>query len=693
VFELLLFCLFDADWAEQKYYLRQAVIPFDQLRLRIWYERRGYREAVVDTATTQSDDGGAEVLFRIREGRPVLVDAIEILGAEGFEDTGLLDDLPLSVGDPLSDLLLSATQDTLSRRLQNQGYAQAGVLKSFFIPAQTPFQAQVSYDVAPGPRTRYGHIEVAVAGGDGGEPSLTQSDVLKTLQFRTGDLYRVDQILEAQARLYGLEVIRSASVTVRADLVSPTDSVVPMEVQVQEGDVHRVRAGGGWSSAECIDVESRWISRNFKGGGRRLQVRGRLSNLGAPQFHDILCPDLDDEAFQRLNWLAAVDFAQPWVFSTRNSFSASLYGERQSLPDAFVREALGLSLAITRNIGPRTPLTLSYQPELSRTDAAEVLFCTSFLVCSPDDIANLQGANWLSPVGLNFTRNHSNNLLNPTRGYTTVIDVEHAAPWTGSDFRYDRIITEGTWYERLAPRTVLAARLRAGWVGAGAFDEALGIENRATVEGVHPQKRFYGGGANSVRGFAHNRLGPLVLTTDPDQLLGAPEQGAGCTPGAVMDLSCDAGAMDDAEFSPRPTGGTRVLEGSVEVRFPLTSILQGVAFTDFGQVWDDGEVVSLRSTEVTPGMGLRILSPIGPIRFDVAYRFLGGQSLPVVTPQIRPWVDGEDPSGARIVVDGEPVPYVSTDELVVLVPRVVFGDSPALSLSRFQLHISIGQAF
>jgi len=72
--------------------------------------------------------------------------------------------------------------------------------------------------------------------------------------------------------------------------------------------------------------------------------------------------------------VAAVDFAQPFVFSTRNSFSASIYGERQSVPDAFIREAFGLSLAITRNIGPRTPLTLSYRPELSSLDAAEVLF-------------------------------------------------------------------------------------------------------------------------------------------------------------------------------------------------------------------------------------------------------------------------------------------------------------------------------
>lgn len=684
-----LFCWFGAEWANERSYLRSTVIPFDQLRLLIWYERRGYREAVVDTATSVRPDGAVDVLFRITEGRPVRVDTIEILGTEGFEGAGLLDDLPLSVGDPLSDLRLDATQDTIRRRLRNRGYAHADVLKSFFIPAETPYQAVVSYDVAPGPRSRYGHVTVEITGSQGEDPTLSQSTVLKTLQFRSGDLYRIDQILDAQARLYGLEVIRSASV--KDSLPASSDSVIPVKVQVQEGDAHRVRAGSGWSSAECFDTEARWVSRNFRGGGRRLQVRGRVSNILAPQFHDILCHELDEEPFQRLNWLVAVDFAQPFIFSTRNSFSASLSGERQSLPDAFIREALGLSLAITRNIGPRTPLTFSYSPELSRLDAAEVLFCTSFLVCAPDDIAILQGANWLSPVGINFTRNTANNILNPTRGYTLVIDLEHAASWTGSDFRYDRLIADATFYERVSLRTVFATRLRAGWVGAGAFEELLGVED---VDVVHPQKRFFGGGSNSVRGFAQNRLGPLSLTADPRQLLASPEfGGAGCTPEEIMDISCDAGAMDEGSFLPRATGGTRVLEGSIEFRVPLSSSFQGVAFADFGQVWGGDDVVSLGSTEVTPGMGLRLLSPIGPIRFDVAYRFLGGQMLSVVTPQIRPFVPGVDADGDRIRVDDELVPFVSTKELVFLGPTVFFGDSPALSLQRFQLHISIGQAF
>ena len=69
------FCLLGADWAEQKYYLRQAIVPVDMLRLQVWYRRRGFRDTQVDTATIANADGTADVLFRISEGRPVLVDS------------------------------------------------------------------------------------------------------------------------------------------------------------------------------------------------------------------------------------------------------------------------------------------------------------------------------------------------------------------------------------------------------------------------------------------------------------------------------------------------------------------------------------------------------------------------------------------------------------------------------------------
>jgi outer membrane protein insertion porin family/translocation and assembly module TamA len=675
------FCWASAEFAIRRAYLPRREFPLDQLRLQVWYQQRGYREASIDTATTVGEDGRVRVTFTVDEGRPVLVDSMAFIGAEDVVAPDLFSNLPLQVGDPLSNVVADATRDTLARRLANLGYARVEVLRSSFLPNGKPYTAEVTYDIAPGPRSRYGHISVT------GNDNLTESTVLRTLQFRRGDVYRLDQIRDAQARLFGLEIIRSA--TVVPDSQSVPDSVIPVQVTVVEGDAHRVRTGAGWSNSECLDVESRWVSRNFLGGGRRVQVRVRVANILARDFRDLLCSQSGEGVFASLNWTASVDFAQPWIFSTRNAFQASIYGERQSVPEVFVRKAVGLSFALTRSIGPRSPLTLSYRPDLSRLEAAELLFCTSFLICTPGDIGILQGANWLAPVALAFSRDATNNILNPSRGYSLALNLEHAEPWTGSNFAYTRFQGEVARYARITDRAVLAGRIRGGWVHAGAFGELL--SDREGVQIVHPQKRFYAGGANSVRGYAQGRLGPRVLFAPPEALLAG--GGSGCGPESILDLSCDASGLDGRTFQSRPTGGSTLLEGSLEARFALGGPFQGAAFTDVGQVWGDRAPVSLATVRVTPGFGIRYLSPIGPLRVDLAYRTAGGEVLSVVTNQVRPFVPGVDDPEDRLRVGGIPTDFVKTQTLAILTPGVLFEDFSPTSLRRWQLHISIGQAF
>jgi hypothetical protein len=65
---------------------------------------------------------------------------------------------------------------------------------------------------------------------------------------------------------------------------------------------------------------------------------------------------------------------------------------------------------------------------------------------------------------------------------------------------------------------------------------------------------------------------------------------------------------------------------------------------------------------------------VGPLRVDLGYNFRGGESLLVIAPRVE-----ADPGGG----------YRTTDDLAVLNQRVLYEGSE----SRFQLHISIGQAF
>jgi outer membrane protein assembly factor BamA len=671
-------CPLGVDFALSRAQLRERDLPRDRARLIVWYRQRGFRDVQVDSPVVTGTPTTAEVLFRIREGQPVVADSVIFVGVDDVAVPGLLDDLPIGPGVRLSTLVLDATRDTLTRRLSDGGYAYAQVLRNAFRPADDPHRALVTFDVVPGPLTTYGDITVS------GTRDLGVGTVLRTARLRSGEPYRASEVEDARSRLYGLEIVRNA--TVLPDTLSDSrDPSVDVAITLQEGDPYRVRAGAGWSNAECLTVEGRWSARNFLGGGRLLQARARVGNLLATNYGDVLCVQSGDSIYAEPTGLVSLDFLQPWILSTRNSLTASVFVERQSLPEIYVRRAVGAQLALSRSLGPQAVLTAFYRPEVSELDADRVLFCTGFLVCTPEDVRLLEAANWLSPVGMTIARDRSDDLLNPRRGYRVLLDVEHAARWTRSDFRYDRVVAEGSRYTPVG-RSVVATRMRGGWVGAGGFDRAL--RPGSPLEIVHPQKRFYSGGANSVRGFAQSRLGPRVLFASPDALLSQdPDVGGGCAPEALEDLSCQP--VSEGPLDPRPTGGTRLIEANAEVRFPVARSLEGVLFTDVGQVWGADQPIRLSSLEFSPGLGIRIPSPVGPIRLDVAYRFRAEEALPVATERIRPFEPGSDDPVDRLRVGGEFIDWMSTGDLVLLRDSFAFGRNDR----GLQFHISIGQAF
>ncbi|MDX1492549.1 MAG: BamA/TamA family outer membrane protein [Longimicrobiales bacterium] len=677
-------CPLGVGFALNRSQLRERDLPRDRVRLILWYRQRGFPDVQVDTPSVVRTNGNARVVFSLDEGRPVIADSIVFTGVDGSTFDGLLDNLPLREGDRLSTIALDATRDSITNRLANRGYAYAEVYRNALRPADDFYNAIVTFDIDPGPLSTYGEISVR------GNQNLSVGTVLRTAQISPGAVYRASEIDEATTRLYGLQIVRSASVRpVRSDTLSlARDSVIGVEIEVAEGDAYRVRAGGGLNTAECLNVEARWTSRNFLGGGRLLQVRGRVGNILASDFREILCNQSGRGDFGKLTGLASVEFVQPWIFSTRNSLSASIFVERQALPNIFVRRAVGAQLALSRTIAPQTILTGFYRPEVSELDAEDVLFCTGLLVCDPGDVAELEGANFLSPVGLSLARDRSDDLLNPRRGYRALVDFEHAAAWTTSDFRYNRVVAEASRYVPVGS-VVLAGRIKGGWVGSGGF-AGLG-DARAGATIVHPQKRFYTGGASSVRGFAQSNLGPRVLFATPARLLGR-DQGFGwCAPEDLADLTCDP--ADGTSFQPRPTGGTRVLELNAELRFPV-AFLEGVVFGDAGQAWGRDQSISLASLELTPGVGIRFPSPVGPIRVDLAYRFRGAESLSVVTEEVVAYDPARHQEGDRLSIRTAAgtdmvIDWVSTGALRTLSMPELFGSNDG----GLQLHVSIGQAF
>jgi outer membrane protein insertion porin family/translocation and assembly module TamA len=395
----------------------------------------------------------------------------------------------------------------------------------------------------------------------------------------------------------------------------------------------------------------------------------------AERVAGIPCNQTGGGRYDHLNGSLAVDFTQPWAFGPRNSFGAGAFIERRSVPEVFIRNARGGYLSLSRGLGPRTAAGIAYRPELTWLDAeGDLFFCLNFVSCEREEIQILSRPHWLAPLQLSFTRDHSNALFSPTRGYVLRIEAERASRLIGSDFSYIRAAGDLSIYHGIGPGLVIATHLRPGW--ARALDRSGEVESL----GLNPQRRFFAGGPTSVRGFAQYRLGPKVLKVDGARLAAPVDSGgAGCSPAAINAGQCSAEPIAAENFDPRAVGGAALLEGALELRFPLHGEKwNAAAFVDFGQVWRSEREIRLRDLVFTPGLGARYHSPIGPIRIDVGYNGMGGERLQVITNEVR-----QDEDGSKLVNTGE---FRVLEQPVYWDPRRSFFD-------RLQFHFSIGQAF
>ncbi|HSJ64696.1 MAG TPA: BamA/TamA family outer membrane protein [Gemmatimonadaceae bacterium] len=682
------FCLVsDHRWFVEKSFLDYNEFQRDVLRIRVFYWRRGYREAQVDTSVVPDDDA-VIIRFAVTEGRPTLVSSITVTqeGTRVLEDGTIEDLMQLRAGRPLDLIALDSSLVLLREELFRRGYSDAEIGTDTILVDDEGYAAAVRVSIAPRWQSRVGQITVR------GLQHVSARTVRRSLELDSGDLFTRNGLLASQRALYESGLFRQAAIAVVADESTP-DSIKPLQVTVREAPLRAVQLSGGFNTVDFIQVEQRFTKYDFLGGGRRLDARVAVGNLLAPQlngvfpFHDVTPTSLGDDEedrFLRPNWRVSLEFTQPWLFSPRNAFAAAGFAHRRSAPGIYIDRGYGASVTLTRRLAHRAPVSLSYRVEVTEVEAGDVYFCQSFGVCEVATIQALRQRQRLAPVSLSYFTDRSNEIFFPTRGYVARADAEHASAFTLSNYRYNRVSGEYARYFSVG-RSAIAARVRGGWVrNLVSTAEALGVTRGPAEAILHPRKRFYAGGSQSVRGYGENQLGPRVLTVSPDALMEprvvAGDTIAGCSAADIVSRTCDPTGVPADRFQPRPIGGTALIEASVEYRFPLWEEFYGAIFLD-GALVGEGAIqnVTRGAGALTPGAGIRYATPAGVIRVDLGIRPTLVERLPVVTE-----IPADSTQAARIVRLDDRFRYDPLEGSRSGIRQV---------LNRLQLHLSIGQAF
>ena len=581
--------------------------PRDVIRLEAYYRKRGYVQATVDT-TVRPVNGRArrvDVAFRITEGPPQRLDRLTISGMHGVRDSArMLRGVPVRAGDVFDRAGLEAFRDTIVQRLHNGGYLRADALFSW----STIDSITARIDVQPGPFTRIGAVTVRFDTTGGATPRIPESVVRRTIGVRPGDVYSAADIIAAQRALYQTDAYRR--VEVRVDTVGQPDSLVTLEVGLQEGDLHVMRLAAGWATLDCFRTQADYSDRYFLPFAQHLDLQARLSKIGKGEplgFAPDLCPQAKSDPFSdKVNYYFGATVGQPTFFRLNRVPTLTLFSSRTSEYKAYRRATtVGALFSLASRTGSRLPSTLTYQFEIGRTEADPALFCVVFSACTAAARDALSGNRPIGALGYTIVRDRTDDPLAPTRGSLQRFNIRHSSMFTGSDVtqRFTKAVTDASWYWHVGGESnVLLAHVQLG--------SLLGQERQRAPQ----QERLYAGGPTSVRGFRQNELGPAVY------LFLTPKFDTVRVSGDTVYFRGPESTRADRTI---PTGGNSLVVGNLELqlRSPvLPDLLQLALFTDAGEVWDRGSTTAaFRGLRVTPGAGVRVHSLFGVIRVDLGY--------------------------------------------------------------------------
>ena len=511
------------------------------------YRAEGFLAADISVGRPETRNGTSVVTIQVVEGAPYSIGEIGVSGLPDEPGLTAREALTLVSGERYRPASVAENVDRLDASLRRAAYREATIEIDTRVDADAA-RVDISMVVSAGPRSIL--REVVVKGADAGKPLVARSIVLTS-----GAPLDQAAIGETRKRLYDLDVYRSVDIDVQpiaaaapaASAAAPLEQPVVARITLGERPRYRIRYGLAVSDEVvgpderdrrlglAADLDNRNVfGRNMSAGLsvrlRRDQQVGRVT-LGANRLfgQPIRSTVFVEREREQLN----PEGAFPITSDVTSLTAEQAYRVRRT---AEFRYGYGIERNRTfiRDTGAGDPFDLTVK--IAR-------FTTSGLIDRRDDP------------------------FNPRRGWFAASTLELSTPDLGSDLRFLKDFAQYSHFIPVGRGLVVASAARLGL--ARTFDDEVLI----------PSERFFGGGANTVRGYREDDLGARSI-------------------------------LDDAE------GGSALLVLNGELRFPVYRWVKGVGFVDLGNVYPKVSDLSLTDLQIGLGAGARFDTPIGLFRFD-----------------------------------------------------------------------------
>lgn len=233
--------------------------------------------------------------------------------------------------------------------------------------------------------------------------------------------------------------------------------------------------------------------------------------------------------------------------------------------DDYTKDSKGGAIRIGYPVWEKWRLYGNYS--YSDTELSDVAEDASYIIRESQDI------NITSALKFTLKRDTRNRAFNASKGSNHSLSVKYAGGFLGGDSQFTKLEGSTSWYYPVVFGTVFHVKGAAGQV----------FENQDASLPVY--ERFFLGGLRTIRGFKFGRVSPKDPVTG------------------------------------ERIGGDKMWYTNLELIVPVIADqgVHGVIFFDAGQVLDDDEDWGFDQYKKVAGLGLRWVSPIGPLRVAWGY--------------------------------------------------------------------------
>ncbi|MBZ5487878.1 outer membrane protein assembly factor [Halomonas aquamarina] len=474
-----------------------------------------------------------------------------------------LDSFPLREGEPLRHAPWDSLRSQLSGLAIERGYFDWGFTDRRMEVRPYLQSARLYMDFNSGARYRFGNTHIT---GSHIDPERLQN--MQT--YETNDPYLAESLATYNQRLAETGWFRSVTVRPRLETA-------------QELTITPLSGGDPWWSEATASQPVRPL----------ISSAALASVLMLNKRDDTQLPiDVSVEPADRHQFEVGVGYAtdvgprlrfswnQPWINSYGHSLNHDLYlsAPEQRFTGVYnipledpLRDSYRLQYGI-RNIDDSDTRSLEAGVELGRrwqfdNDWVQTIyFRTTY-----EDFTQGGEADqvWLFYPGIQWSRTRTRPQRFPLWGDRQQLSLEYSDRAWGSDAQFTRVTGDTEWIRTIGNDNRFLARLSMGAIETDDFSK------------LPPSLRFFAGGDRSVRGYSYESLSPRN------------EEG-------------------------RLRGGQQLITSSLEYQRRVKDNWWGATFIDTGDAFDDWAPDDLKTGA---GVGVRWVSPVGPIRFDVAHPF------------------------------------------------------------------------